>query len=87
MCTAADCVCVAIVGTMCLVITDNVYFDAKSVQIIIKLFNDHLGLLRPLFQPSFFKWLQLVRALGYKLVIKALRFYMKLYLNPYKTYL
>ena len=64
MCTAAYCICVAIVGTMCLAITDNVYFDAKSVQIIIKPFNDHLGLLRPLFQPSFFKWLQLASALG-----------------------
>ena len=37
MCTtAAYCICVAIVGTMYLVITDNVQFDAKFVQIIIK---------------------------------------------------
>ena len=50
MCTTAYCICVAIVGTMCLVITDNVQFDAKSVQIITKSFNDHLGLLRPLFK-------------------------------------
>ena len=67
MCTAAYCICVAIVGIMCLVIIDNVSFGAKSVQIIIKPFNDHLGLLRPLFQPSFFKWLQLALALGYNL--------------------
>ena len=49
MCTGAYCICVAIVGTMCLAITDNVYFDAKSVQIIIKPFNDHLGYLDPYF--------------------------------------
>ena len=85
MCTAAYCICVAVVGITCLVITDNVYFDAKSVQIIIESFNDHLGLLRPLFQLSFFKWLQLALGLGYKLGIKAIQFYMKLHLNPYKT--